>query len=474
MGPLTNTASNYLNLLNNEDIIIACATPSSGPMGISIIRISGLFDVNQFNSMIKISGPMGPLKPRKSTMIHVLDPNTSLSLDTGLATYFPAPNSFTGESVMELSLHGNPRLIEKIIDLFIVFYNLRHAEPGEFTLRAYKNKKLNLSQVEGLDLLLHATTQPLIELSQYMLSGELQNEFFNFKLCFDNHQASIDILTDFSEDIGEETGFNNLFKSWNQIKEYVTDFYNRSLVPMDHLIKPNIVLFGPPNAGKSTLFNILLGYKRSLVSTEAGTTRDYIKESFFYDHNEFLLIDTAGIRESDNSLESEGIVFTHKNLRDAFVRVLIFSAINFSSEDFNNFIKLGSPSLIIITHVDKNSVSPLILSNINKLSLKIPVIFVDLLIDSFDKNLFGKIILADLISYYSYKPIVSNRQRIEIIKIYKLMLYYDSLIKSDNGTDMALLSNEFRALRSSANGLIGLVNVDEILGHIFNNFCIGK
>jgi tRNA modification GTPase len=464
MGPL----SNYIELLNKQDIIIACATPSSSPMGISIIRISGFFNHDHFNKVIFKCGPMGPLVPRVATLCQIKDFSSDTVLDTALVTYFSTPNSFTGESVIEISVHGNPRLVDKIIDVFIVNFDLRLAIAGEFTLRAYRNKKLNLSQIEGLDLLLHATTQPLIELSQYMLSGELQNEFVGLKNALDKHQAAIDILTDFSEDVGENEGFEILHSSWKVAKDLINKFYARATIPLDHLLKPSIVLYGPPNAGKSTLFNLLLGYKRSIVSDVAGTTRDYIKESIFYKHNEFQIIDTAGIRETSNQIESEGIYFTHKNLQDAYARVLVYSACNFSNEAFESFCKLGSPTHVLFTHLDISE------KPINFDSLGVKVFNVDLLNGGFDASQLIESFLTDLNGYFASKPLVCDRQRIEITKVFNISENYDALIKSDYSTDLALLSSEFLGFRVSAYNLIGVVNVDEILDYVFANFCIGK
>lgn len=304
-----------------------------------------------------------------------------------------------------------------------------------------------------------------------MLSGGLQNEFILLKNAFDQHQAAIDILTDFSEDIGDADGYGNLHSSWFKIETLINNFFARSSVPLDHLIKPTVVLYGPPNAGKSTLFNLLLGFKRSIVSDAAGTTRDYIKESFFYKHNEFVLIDTAGIRETDNQIESEGINFTHKNLRDSYARLLVYSVVDFSLEDFKHFCQIGSPTHVVFTHCDIENMP----CNISKLAVTGAVVLhTDLLNGKFSPEVLGELFLTDLNRYFLTKPLVSERQRIEINKLHVLSDSYSSLLKSEYNTDLAVLSSEFIAFRASAYNLIGVVNVDEILDYVFANFCIGK
>jgi len=464
MGPL----SNAVELIQLNDTIIACATPSSSAMGLSIIRISGSFLNNQFNSVIHTTGPIGPLKPRIATLSKIINPANGDCLDTGIVTYFPAPHSFTGESVLEISIHGNPRLVDKVIALFMHTFSMRLASPGEFTLRAYKNKKLNLSQVEGLDLLLHATTQPLIKLSQYMLEGNLQREFLELKNCFDKHQAAIDILTDFSEDLGESEAKIFLHSTWLDIKKSITQFYNRCSLPLSHLLKPSIVLFGPPNAGKSTLFNFLLGYRRSIVSNVAGTTRDYVKESVFINDSEYFLIDTAGIRESTDSIEEEGMHFTFKNLQDSVATVLVFSVKDFNIDEFNYFCSLKMPSAVVFTHAEY-SCNYKYLPKIN-----VPIYFTDFNSYILNTDEFLSVFDKLLSQFFQSNPILIERQRIEIIKLFSLIPDYERLIMSEYGTDLGVVSTLFNQFRSSANNLIGYVDVDEILNYVFSNFCIGK
>lgn len=466
MGPL----SSAIDLLNKSDIIIACATPSASAMGISIIRVSGFFDGSFFSKILQKPGPIGPLylKPRFATLVDIVDPTTSTILDNALALFFPTPNSFTGESVLEISVHGNPILVEKIINLFIAEYSLRHAAPGEFTLRAYRNKKLSLSQIEGLDLLLHATTQPLIQLSQHMLSGGLQQEFIDLKNVFDKHQAAIDILTDFSEDIGESEARKVLYNTWEEVKGLILKFHHRCAIPLSHLLKPSIVLYGPPNAGKSTLFNLFLGYKRSIVSDIAGTTRDYVKESLFIDNNEYFITDTAGIRDSVDSIEGEGIYFTFKNLNDAFAPILVYSVQNFNPDDFYSFYKLSKPKAVVFTHSDKNP------DFVGVNTLTCPVYLTNLVKNDLNFAMLFKSIEDNLSSFFESKPIIVERQRIEITKIYSKIDGYNNLIMSDYGTDLGVVSSEFNSFRLYADNLIGYVNVDEILNYVFSNFCIGK
>ena len=379
MGPLQFTA---LDLIKLEDTIIACATPSSSAMGLSVLRISGFFPNNQFSSVLTPIGPIGPFSPRVATLTKIYDPKDSSVIDTGIVIFYPAPFSFTGENILEISVHGNPRIVDRLIDVFTSYFSLRVASPGEFTLRAYKNKKLNLSQVEGLDLLLHATTQPLIKVSQHMLEGNLHKEFLDLKNSFDRHQAAIDILTDFSEDIGEKDANKLLISTWYEMKSLIISFYNRCSLPLSHLLKPTIVLFGPPNAGKSTLFNFLLGFKRSIVSDIPGTTRDYVKESIFINASEYFLIDTAGIREAVDDIEDEGIYFTRKNLNDAISSILVFSLENFDPHLFNYFYNLKKPSAIVFTHT-KNDYDFNTLPNVT-----CPVFFVNFPDIIFDKQAF--------------------------------------------------------------------------------------
>lgn len=473
MGPKSSAEIDYINLINNVDPIIACATNCISPSGIAVIRLSGHSLRNIILGSVRHLGPIGPLdSPRRAILADLFNPTSTCILDRCLVTFFNSPSSFTGEDVLEISVHGNPLLVSEIINMFKENFNFRDAYAGEFSLRAYKNKKLSLSQIEGLDALLHANTQPLIELSRKVLSGE-QNFEFN-QLCdfFDLHSASIDILTDFSEDVGLDDGLMNFRETWKNLFSLINSLYERTKIPIDVLLKPSIVLYGPPNAGKSTLFNLMLGYSRSIVSPESGTTRDYIREDFLISNNRFSLVDTAGIRETDSSVESRGIFFTKDQLLRAYAKILVISYIDFSFDELKKFLSLCPPTFIIISHFDVNSE----ISDFKKMIFSMvdcPVYFTDFISD---KGILDKIkgpILTDYLGYFDKKPIIFKRQIDEIGLLYDLSLRYTSIVSNDFN-DIGIISSEFNLLRSSANRLIGVIDVDRVLGLVFTNFCIGK
>jgi tRNA modification GTPase len=454
-------------------------------------------------------------------------------IDQCLMVFFPRGESYTNENVIELSVHGNQLNINRIIHLFINHSDFRHAFPGEFTYRALQNKKLSLSQVEGLDMLLNANSSLMLSQGLDILHGDL---YLQYKALFDSFiklKGAVEISIDFSDDVGADETKTLLNKSFNHFYTLISKLKTRTEGPISSLLSPEVVLVGQTNAGKSSLFNLILKHNRSIVSPIAGTTRDYVSEPIFIDGTNYLLIDTAGIRESDNVIETIGIKRGEEILARAFFRILIINPLETDSAFLNKFADIDF-DLLIFSHGDQanfsNEISKINLSMINakhcfKADLSLdgngpiepvsinggpiePVTKNSGPIEPVSKNSgpiepvlknsgpIEPVLKSDgpiepstkssgpiepLIKFHvsskfkdlsSNNPILLERHRACINKIYlKASLLFKDFNRID---DVAILSSEVNLLGNDLSELVGIVSPDEVLNSIFANFCIGK
>jgi len=329
--------------------IIACSTGLTSNTAIAMIRISGFSSLSLFNKFF--SKDLNQLKPRFSYLTYLRDTTSNSRLDQVLITYFPDHNSFTGENVLEISCHGNLLNVRNIIHCFISTGEFREALPGEFTYRALKNKKMTLSQVEGLDLLLNARSSLSLKQGMDLMSGELNERYLKLYHSFLHLKSSLELLIDFSEDIGEEEGRKLYLKALESFKSQFESLHKRANQNITGLLNPEIALVGETNAGKSSFFNSYIGHQRSIVSSVAGTTRDYVSEKVMIDGTEFSLIDTAGIRDAFDTIESIGIERSIEIINRAFVKVLVINPLKFDLADLQKIVHIQF-DLIVFTHMD--------------------------------------------------------------------------------------------------------------------------
>jgi tRNA modification GTPase len=360
-------------------------------------------------------------------------------------------------------------MVTRIIDLLIKRYEFRSAAPGEFTFRALKNKKLTLSQVEGLDLFLNAQSDYALDQGLSLLSGELQNLYSNLYHSLIKHRSALELMIDFSEDVGEETAMQYFQSSLEEFKKFLFVLYQRAKQGTAQLLQPEIVLLGKPNSGKSSLFNQLLSQDRAIVSPQAGTTRDYISESYSFNNVIYKLTDTAGLRETLDPIEAEGVKRTELKMAQAFFRILLINPL-----DSDPGILPEKYDLAFFTHSDLPDFSQAraafikqhpAFGSIGAISLK-----------SADSTGSLAIINAEINKKYletvSCKPILLSRHQGLIVSSWNYMSSYESLAKSVS--DVGILSHELNALASCLEELIGIVSPHQVLDSVFQNFCIGK
>jgi tRNA modification GTPase len=462
-----------MKFLYSDDTIIACSTSSHANAAMAVIRISGFKSLSQFAPFFQkkliAKSDGGPIEPRRVYYTKLV--LQGQIIDDLCLTYFEGPKSYNGENTLELSIHGNTLNTERVLDLFVKHAGCRLASPGEFTYRALKNKKLTLSQVEGLDLFLNANSGYALDQGLSLLSGNLQEIYQDLYDLFLIHKSSLELSIDFSDDIGEEAAREYYLKSLDNFSKKFQTLVKR-VQPMDHnLIQPEIVLAGLPNSGKSSLFNILLSEERAIVSSQAGTTRDYLAETIVIEGVKYKLIDTAGIRESLDLIEAEGIKRTKKKLLESFFSVLLINPFQIL-EGFDQLIE-NDFDLIVFTHSEMDGFSKAREFLVGKYPKLGPMGAVDLLsLDKSWESEFYKVINKKYLLAISDSPILLDRHKQLISQTHEVLKQYQSLSLLEN--DVAILSQELNTLGHCISELIGIVSPDQILNSIFSNFCIGK
>ncbi|MGE3465324.1 MAG: tRNA uridine-5-carboxymethylaminomethyl(34) synthesis GTPase MnmE [Pyrinomonadaceae bacterium] len=311
------------------ETIVALVTPN-GRSGIGVVRLSGS---EALPIALALTGRQTGFNPRRTHLCRLSDPRSKDVIDEGLVTFFKAPHSFTGEDVVEISCHGSPVLLRQVIDICLAL-DARMAEPGEFSLRALANGRINLAQAEAIRDLIDSQTTASARQAVRQMCGELSQRIQPLKDELLNVIVVLESALEFVEDDLPETQLDkvrtSLIDCAAETKRLADTF------KAGHLIREGlrVAIIGHPNVGKSSLFNALLGSDRAIVTDIAGTTRDQIHERFTVDGIPISLIDTAGLRETNDTVERIGVERSRATMADADLVVLMLdSSVQTSDED---------------------------------------------------------------------------------------------------------------------------------------------
>lgn len=302
-----------------KDTIVALSTPP-GRSGIGVIRLSGTRSLEIAHFLIQ-NEDFEP-ESHRTVLKNLYDPSTGEILDRALLTYFKSPHSFTGEDIVELSCHGSPILLRSLIDIILSF-NARLAGPGEFTLRALSNGRLNLSQAEAIRDLINAQTRAAVRQATRQLGGELSARLQPIKDSLLDIIVPLESSLEFVEDDLPEISVNQIKSKLSELIKNVEEL--ASTFSTGKLLRSGlkVTLIGRPNAGKSSLFNSLLALDRAIVTDIPGTTRDSLSEMINLQGVPVLLTDTAGVRNSTNEIENLGVDRTRRAIADADLVVIV-------------------------------------------------------------------------------------------------------------------------------------------------------
>jgi tRNA modification GTPase len=341
------------------DTIVALATPT-GRSGIGVVRLSG---PQSLAITRKLTGDeqFDP-QPRTVHLKKLVEPFTGEAIDEAVITYFKAPHSFTGEDVIEISCHGSPVLLRQVIDICLQV-DARMAEPGEFSLRALGNGRINLAQAEAIRDLIDARTVASARQAVRQLGGEFSNQLQPIKDELLDVIVVLESALEFVEDDLPDVQAENVKTKLRRVVASIDQI--ASTFRAGRLIREGlkVALVGRPNVGKSSLFNALVGSERAIVTEIAGTTRDQIHEQFTINNIPVSLIDTAGLRETTDTVESIGVERSRRTMADAdLVIVMIDASESLSAEDVEILASVSDLSHVVaINKIDK--VSPVEVSD---------------------------------------------------------------------------------------------------------------
>lgn len=452
-----------MNLLNN-DVIAALATPV-GEGAISIIRISGNGAIEKVDSIFDGKIKLTDAKTHTLHYGNILN-NNSRIIDDVLVSVFKNPNSYTGEDAIEISSHSSTIVVKNIIET-LVAKNVRLAEPGEFTKRAFLNGKLDLTQAEAVADIINSRTEASLRGARNQLDGILSKKIDTLRNQLINSTSLIELELDFAE---EDLEFVSKNKVLNQIENIISEIDNLlATYKFGRVIRDgvNVAIVGKPNVGKSSLLNYILKESRAIVSEIPGTTRDVIREEVSIDGILFKLFDTAGIRLTDDVVEKEGVERSRNAVKNSDVIILIDEVVNgIPNELYNELTNLIDEKRIIKV-LNKSDLSNVDCDNsVIKISVKNET-GIDELLEMLKEKALGS-------NSFTEKSAVINNVR-----------HFDALSKARNDLLQATdslknnLSGEFisvnlRGAEDSLGEIIGKVTADDILNNIFNKFCIGK
>lgn len=443
----------------NSDTIAAIATPP-GRGGVGIIRVSGpLVKIISEKILGKI------LQPRFADYLPFLDQNNEI-IDSGLGLYFVGPNSFTGEDVLELQGHGGPVVMDLLLQR-VISLGARIAKPGEFSERAFLNDKVDLAQAEAIADLIEAGSEQAAKSAVKSLQGEFSRWVDESVEALTHLRMYVEAAIDFPE---EEINFLS--------DGHVTKSLENILIEMDKIFASaqqgvllrdgmRVVLIGQPNTGKSSLLNALAGRDSAIVTDIAGTTRDVLREEINIDGMPLHIIDTAGLRESSDIVEQEGIKRTWKEIEQAD-RALLLVDDKFGITEDDDKIRQKLPKSLEITlvhnKIDLSNSPASIKENEIALSAKTGE-GIELLRDHL-KKIMGYTGLTEGV-------FLARRRHLDaLIRAKEFVVNGQTQLQESKAGE--LLAEDLRQAQLALGEITGFVSSDELLGKIFSSFCIGK
>ena len=432
-----------------------------GPSGIAIVRISG-------KGILKVCKNLTKLKELKSNEINyckLYDPNNNNIIDPeALLLWFPAPNSYTGDDLAEFQVHGSNAVISALLKALSEHDNCRLAEPGEFTKIAFQNDKIDLLKAESIGDLIHAETELQRKQAVKLIQGSASNYYNDLREKLIKSLSYIEAQIDFAEEDLPEKALKEVYKSIKHIHQDIKKILEDNKVGEKIRDGFRVSIIGEVNAGKSSLLNLLSKREVAIVSEEEGTTRDVIEIFLNIDGYPVILADTAGIRESKNEVEKKGISLALGKAKEADLNIIMIdNSSKVISKKINDLINKDSIVLLNKSDIKDNQdhkfdAETILVSVKNNKNI-------DILVNKLKEKLTNKFISNDS------ALITRERHR---VKLNECLKEIDNFTKKDQNKDIELAAEDLRMATRHLGSIVGKVDVEEVLGSIFKDFCIGK
>ncbi|MCI6152215.1 MAG: tRNA uridine-5-carboxymethylaminomethyl(34) synthesis GTPase MnmE [Fusobacterium perfoetens] len=453
------------------DTIAAISTPR-GEGGIGIVRLSG-------DKAIEILGKI--FKPKSQKKVediksytinygHIYDKETLV--DEVLVSVMKGPNTYTREDIVEINCHGGYLITEKVLEL-VLKNGCKIAEPGEFTRRAFLNGRLDLTQAEAVIDLIHGKTEKSISLSLNNLRGDLKEQIAHLKKILLDVAAHVNVVLDYPEEGVDEPMPDNLVRDLHNVHDTITklvESYDKG-----KMIKEGIktAIVGKPNVGKSSLLNSILREERAIVTSIAGTTRDTIEEIINIKGIPLVMVDTAGIRETQDEVENIGVQKSKKVLQEAdLVLFVMDSSRELSEEDKEIYENIQSEKVIgILNKIDIER--KLDITSLTKVKKWIEISALENIgIENLENEIYN-FILSENIEDSSEKLIITNIRHKSALEKTKQAI--ENIFETmDMGYPMDLIAVDLNDAMDSLSEVTGEISSEDLLDHIFSNFCVGK
>ncbi len=437
---------------------------STGPgvSGIAVIRISG----QDTSKVIKLMTGKSVPKPRVATLRKINKINTSELIDEGLILWFPGPESYTGEDMAEIQVHGSKAVVDALHSSLSDIENCRLAEPGEFTKLAFQNGKINLLKAESIADLISSETEIQRQQAIKIMNGKSADQFNFLREKLLKILSHVEAKIDFPEEDLPNNLLDEIKNSSDEVINKIKKILNDQKVGERIREGFKIAILGPTNAGKSSLLNHLSNKEAAIVSEIAGTTRDVIETHLNIDGYPVIVSDTAGIRESKNEIEKKGIKLSLNRAEEADLKLVVVDAKNL---DFTDVLRrlLDENAILVINKSDlvKKDIDPEI-KKIDHVLISIKEnTNVDKLILKIKNNLKNKFITNDDILITRER----HRQHLQ-----QCLDHLKNFNQKKEIADFDKAAEDLRLATRHLGMIVGKVDVEEILGSIFNDFCIGK